>query len=59
MQDVEAHGFRIPMVGLGTWALRGRDCTRVVEQAIRAGYRHIDTAQMYDNETQVGEGVRA
>ena len=59
MQDVEAHGFRIPMVGLGTWALRGRNCTRVVEQAIRAGYRHIDTAQMYENEREVGEGVRA
>jgi diketogulonate reductase-like aldo/keto reductase len=39
--------------------LRGRDCARVVEQAIRAGYRHIDTAQMYDNEREVGEGVRA
>jgi diketogulonate reductase-like aldo/keto reductase len=59
MQDLEAYGFRIPLVGLGTWALRGRDCARVVEQAIRAGYRHIDTAQMYDNEREVGEGVRA
>jgi 2,5-diketo-D-gluconate reductase B len=59
MQDVEANGFRIPLVGLGTWALRGRDCARVVEQAIRIGYRHIDTAQMYANETEVGEGVRA
>ena len=56
---VEAKGFRIPLVGLGTWALRGRDCARLVEQAIRIGYRHIDTAQMYENEEQVGEGVRA
>ena len=32
---VEAKGFRIPLVGLGTWALRGRDCARLVEQAIR------------------------
>lgn len=56
---VEAKGFRIPLVGLGTWALRGRDCARLVEQAIRIGYRHIDTAQMYDNEAEVGEGVRA
>ncbi len=56
---VEAKGFRIPIVGLGTWALRGRECTRIVEQAIRLGYRHIDTAQMYDNEREVGEGVRA
>jgi 2,5-diketo-D-gluconate reductase B len=56
---VEAKGFRIPIVGLGTWALRGRDCARLVEQAIRIGYRHVDTAQMYDNEREVGEGVRA
>lgn len=59
MQVVEAKGFRIPLVGLGTWALRGRECARLVEQAIRIGYRHIDTAQMYDNEEAVGEGVRA
>lgn len=59
MNVVEAKGFRIPIVGLGTWDLRGRDCARLVEQAIRIGYRHIDTAQMYDNEREVGEGVRA
>ena len=59
MQSVEAKGFKIPIVGLGTWALRGRDCARLTEQAIRIGYRHIDTAQMYDNEREVGEGVRA
>jgi 2,5-diketo-D-gluconate reductase B len=58
MQAVEARGFKIPIVGLGTWALRGRDCARLTEQAIRIGYRHIDTAQMYDNEREVGEGVR-
>ena len=56
---IEANGARIPLVGLGTWTLRGRDCSRLVEQAIRAGYRHIDTAQMYENEREVGEGVRA
>jgi diketogulonate reductase-like aldo/keto reductase len=56
---VEAHGARIPLVGLGTWNLRGRTCARVVEQALRLGYRHIDTAQMYDNEREVGEGMRA
>ena len=58
-QAVEAKGFKIPIIGLGTWTLRGRDCARLVEQAIRVGYRHIDTAQMYDNEREVGEGVRA
>ena len=56
---IETKGFKIPIIGLGTWALRGRDCARLTEQAIRIGYRHIDTAQMYDNEREVGEGVRA
>jgi 2,5-diketo-D-gluconate reductase B len=59
MQVVEAKGCKIPIIGLGTWALRGHECARLVEQAIRIGYRHIDTAQMYDNEREVGEGVRA
>src|SRR5208283_2691227 len=59
MHSVEANGFQIPLIGLGTWTLQGRNCTRLVEQAIRVGYRHIDTAQMYDNERAVGEGVRA
>ncbi|MGH6769169.1 MAG: aldo/keto reductase [Xanthobacteraceae bacterium] len=56
---VEAKGAKIPLVGLGTWDLRGRTCARVVEQALRFGYRHIDTAEMYDNEREVGEGLRA
>jgi 2,5-diketo-D-gluconate reductase B len=56
---VEAKGARIPILGLGTWDLRGRICARAVEQALRLGYRHIDTAEMYDNEREVGEGLRA
>ena len=59
MQVIEAHGFKLPTVGLGTWQLTGRDCARLVRQAIALGYRHIDTAQMYNNEAAVGEGVRA
>ncbi len=59
MKTVDANGFALPIVGLGTWQLTGRDCSRLVEQAIRLGYRHIDTAQMYGNEAAVGEGVRA
>ncbi len=47
------------MLGLGTWEVRGRNCARVVEQALRLGYRHVDTAEMYDNERDVGEGLRA
>src|SRR5215471_18253749 len=56
---VQAHGARIPVIGLGTWELRGRTCTRVVEQALELGYRHVDTAELYDNEGEVGEGLRA
>src|SRR5258708_8461210 len=59
MQFVEANGARIPAIGLGTWELRGRTCARLVEQALKLGYRHIDTAQAYDNEREVGDGLRA
>ena len=58
MQFVEANGAKIPAIGLGTWELRDRLCARVVEQALRLGYRHIDTAQIYENEREVGEGLR-
>jgi 2,5-diketo-D-gluconate reductase B len=57
--SIEANGARIPLVGLGTWDLRGKLCARMVEQAIGLGYRHIDTAAMYGNEAAVGEGLRA
>jgi 2,5-diketo-D-gluconate reductase B len=59
MQTIEANGAVIPSIGLGTWELRGRTCARIVEQAIKLGYRHIDTAQVYENEREVGEGLRA
>ncbi|HEY7297198.1 MAG TPA: aldo/keto reductase [Xanthobacteraceae bacterium] len=59
MQFVEGNGARIPLIGLGTWQLRGRTCARIVAEALRLGYRHIDTAEMYENEREVGEGLRA
>src|SRR6201996_7177222 len=59
MQYVEANGAKIPSIGLGTWELRGRTCARIVEQAVRLGYRHFDTAQIYENEREVGEGLRS
>jgi 2,5-diketo-D-gluconate reductase B len=59
MPVIEANGARIPLVGLGTWDLRGRVCARMVEEALKLGYRHIDTAAMYGNEAEVGEGLRA
>jgi diketogulonate reductase-like aldo/keto reductase len=57
--SVESNGVRIPLLGLGTWDLRGRECARTVEAALGLGYRHIDTAAMYRNESEVGEGLRA
>src|SRR5437762_4135288 len=59
MLFVEANGARIPAIGLGTWELSGRTCARLVEQALKLGYRHIDTAQIYENEREVGDGLRA
>ena len=59
MHAVEAKGAKIPALGLGTWDLRGASCARVVEQALRLGYRHVDTAEVYDNEREVGEGLHA
>src|SRR6201991_2400996 len=58
MLFVGDNGAEIPPIGLGTWELRGRACARLVEQALRLGYRHIDTAQAYDNEREVGEALR-
>lgn len=59
MKSVEANGARIPLIGLGTWELNGSACERIVEEALRLGYRHIDTAAMYENEREVGQGFRA
>jgi diketogulonate reductase-like aldo/keto reductase len=59
MPVVTAQNVAFPAIGLGTWELRGRVCARIVEQALRLGYRHIDTAEMYDNEREAGEGLHA
>ncbi|ALN73248.1 aldo/keto reductase [Aureimonas sp. AU20] len=59
MKIIEASGARIPALGFGTYKLTGETCIRMVGEAIEAGYRHIDTARMYGNEREVGEGVRA
>ena len=59
MLFVEANGATIPAIGLGTWELRGRTCARLVEQALKLGYRHLDCALIYGNEKEVGEGFHA
>jgi diketogulonate reductase-like aldo/keto reductase len=56
---VSSNGAKIPVIGLGTWDLRGETAARSVEAALRAGYRHIDTAAMYANESEVGAGIRS
>ena len=58
MYGVEAHGARIPVLGFGTWELRDGLAVRMVEAALGIGYRHIDTAQMYENEREVGTAIR-
>jgi len=50
-------GSSIPSIGLGTWELNGQECRRVVCKALELGYRHIDTAAMYENEFEVGQGI--
>ena len=59
MEHVDVRGASIPKLGLGTWELTGDTCRRIVEAAIGMGYRHIDTAQMYENEAKVGAGIAA
>jgi 2,5-diketo-D-gluconate reductase B len=56
---VEAHGARIPAIGFGTMTLKESVGVEMTAAALRAGYRHLDTAQMYGNEREVGEGLRA
>jgi diketogulonate reductase-like aldo/keto reductase len=52
-------GHAMPLLGLGTWNLRGVQCAQVVQLALEMGYRHIDTAHMYENQVEVGQGLRA
>lgn len=51
-------GNRIPLLGFGTWMLEPADARRMVAEALRIGYRHIDTAWIYRNEKAVGDGIR-
>src|SRR5579862_4132377 len=59
MQVLESHGARIPVIGFGTMTLKDDLCVEMVEAALHLGYRHLDTAQMYGNEREVGAGLRA
>lgn len=51
-------GYDMPIIGLGTYSLHGATCVNSVKAALAAGFRKIDTAHMYGNEEEVGQGVR-
>lgn len=51
------NALEIPQMGVGTWTLKGEVARKNVCMALKAGFRHIDTAQMYENEAEVGQGI--
>lgn len=59
MTHYDLHGVSMPALGFGTWKLRGDDARRGVEHALAIGYRHVDTAQIYENEAEVGAALAA
>lgn len=58
MKFVDLQGQKMPSLGFGTWKLAGEEAVKSVDYAIRNGYRHIDTAQIYENEAEVGQGIK-
>ena len=59
METITTQGVPIPRLGIGTFRMPGADAQPVVESAIALGYRHIDTAAMYENEAAVGAAIAA
>jgi diketogulonate reductase-like aldo/keto reductase len=57
MEYVTAAGVDVPALGFGTWPMTGATCRSAVQHALQTGYRHVDTAQMYDNEAAVGAAI--
>jgi 2,5-diketo-D-gluconate reductase B len=57
METIHTLGLSIPRLGFGTFRMPGGDCQPVVESALELGYRHIDTAEMYQNEEAVGAAI--
>ncbi len=55
---IQTPSLNIPALGFGTYKLTGAPCRKAVTDAIGAGYRHIDTARFYDNEHEVGQGIK-
>jgi 2,5-diketo-D-gluconate reductase B len=59
MQRIGTDGLEMPKLGLGTWRMSGAECQGAVEGALALGYRHIDAAEMYDNEAAIGVALAA
>jgi 2,5-diketo-D-gluconate reductase B len=57
--SIETRGIALPKLGLGTWRLSGDPGRAAIESALALGYRHIDTAEMYGNEEEVGAALKA
>jgi len=57
MEIVNANGASIPALGFGTFRMPGADVLRVLPKALETGFRHVDTAQVYGNEVEVGEAI--
>ena len=57
MKYESVRGERVPAIGLGTYQLRGRDGIETIKRALDLGYRHLDTAELYENETVVGTAL--
>lgn len=55
---ISNHGYRIPLLGLGTWKMTPDEARHMVSHGLSHGYRHIDTAWIYENEAGVGAGIR-
>ncbi len=57
MDFKEIQGIEVPELGFGTFKIVGKECNRAVRKALDCGYRHIDTAQFYRNEIEVGNAI--
>ena len=52
------NNVEMPIIGLGTWKLRNQKCINVVKKALELGYNHLDTAEMYLNESEIGQSIK-
>ena len=57
-KEVQFKNGSIPALGLGTYAIKGKDCVDAVTDALEIGYRHVDTARFYDNEVEIGKALK-